>query len=555
MELEAPGTEMSAFARTIYEQKYAWKNEAGEITETWEDTAARVTFNVMGALGYSPGDAEYDGILRLITERKFLPGGRYLYASGRGLHQTQNCLLLRAEDSREGWAETMSNAAMALMTGAGIGIDYTDLRASGTPIKKTGGEASGPISLMKIINEIGRNVMQGGSRRSAIWAGLNWKHPDIFDFIRVKDWSPEVRALKAKDFNFPATMDMTNVSVILDDEFFEAYENEDHPLFHHACNVYWITLGKMVTTGEPGFSVDTGDNAGETLRNACTEVTSSDDSDICNLGSVNMGRIDTLDEFSEAVRLGTLFLLAGTVYSHLPYEKVTQVRSKNRRLGLGVMGVHEWLLKRGLPYGADPELESWLNLYKNCSDFSAEFYSEVHGLSVPVKVRAIAPTGTIGIIGETTTGIEPIFCVAYKRRYKSAKANGNDVINYQYVIDPTAERLIEEGVDPTKIEDAYMLSYQVERRVEFQAWVQKFVDHGISSTINLPYPITDEQEQVDFGDMLIKYLPSLRGITCYPDGARDGQPLSVVPYNVAINQVGVVFEETEERCVGGECGT
>lgn len=545
---------MSYFAQSQYESKYAWKDEDGNPVETWQETAERVTKNVLGALGYGPGSTEYEKVLHLIKTRRFLPGGRYLYASGRGLHQTQNCLLLRAEDSREGWAEIMSNAGMALMTGAGIGIDYSDVRPSGTPIKKTGGEASGPISLMKIVNEIGRNVMQGGSRRSAIWAGLNWKHKDIGEFVRLKDWSPEVRAMKAKDYNFPATMDMTNISVLLDDEFFVAFEDPNHPDYGLAHSVYWKVIEKMTVTGEPGFSIDVGKNAGETLRNACTEVTSYDDSDICNLGSINMSRCETIDEFREAVKYGTLFLLAGTVYSHVPYEKVAEVRRQNRRLGLGVMGVTDWLLQRDKPYGPDEELGRWMQEYV-LADQYAGHYATKHDLSIPVKTRAIAPTGTIGIVAETTTGIEPIYAVAYKRRYKIAHTSGTDKTEYQFVIDPTAKRLVAQGIDPNSIEDAYRLSYDVERRVAFQAWMQQFVDHGISSTINLPFPLTDSDAQREFGTMLYKYLPQLRGITCYPDGARDGQPLSVVPYQVAIGQEGVVFEEEAERCVGGVCGS
>lgn len=545
---------MSPFARDIYQAKYAWKDEDGNPIEEWPDTAERVTRNVLGALGYGPGSTEYEQVLRLITERKFLPGGRYLYASGRGLHQTQNCLLLKAEDSREGWADVMSKAGMALMTGAGIGIDYSDVRPSGEPIKKTGGEASGPIALMKIVNEIGRNVMQGGSRRSAIWAGLSWKHADIFDFIYLKNWDPEVRALKEKDFNFPATMDMTNISVLLDDDFFEAYHDEHHILHERAQAVYWKTTKRMVKTAEPGFSVDVGENAGETLRNACTEVTSYDDSDICNLGSINIGRIEDIEEFRRAVKYGTLFLLAGTVYSHVPYPKVDEVRRTNRRLGLGVMGVHEWLVKRGKSYGPDAELEKWMREYEQSTNIAA-IYATKHDLTIPVKTRAIAPTGTIGIVAETTTGIEPIYAVAYKRRYKTAQSDGKDIFQFQYVIDPTAKRLIDQGANPNSIEDAYTLAFDVERRVEFQAWMQQFVDHGISSTINLPQPLTDFRDVTEFGEMLLKYLPKLRGITCYPDGARDGQPLTVVPYSVAMGQEGVVFEETEERCVGGVCGS
>lgn len=545
--------QMSAFADSVYKGKYAMKDVDENPTEEWPDTVHRVVSNVMGALGYQESDPEYDAVYDLILRRKFMPGGRYLYASGRPLHQVQNCLLLSAEDSREGWSDLMAKSAMALQTGAGIGIDYSDVRASGMPIKKTGGVASGPISLMKIINEIGRNVMQGGARRSAIWAGLNWKHNDIFKFIAAKDWPEIVVKAKEQDFFFPADLDMTNISVLLDDEFFDAYDDESNELHEHAHLVYDKAIRNMVKTAEPGFSVDVGDNAGETLRNACTEITSYDDSDICNLGSINLARIETKEEFRDAVILGTLFLLAGTVYSDIPYDKVDEIRTKNRRLGLGLMGVHEWLLKRGKKYGPDEELAEWLDVYAYSTNYARQLAMQ-HGLTPPVKTRAIAPTGTIGIVGETTTGIEPIFCAAYKRRVREASPDG-DTISYSVVIDPTAKRLIDSGVDPEKIEDAYVLSYNVERRVEFQAWMQNWVDHGISSTINIPYAVTADDEVEDYKAMLIKYLPALRGLTVYPDGARAGQPITAMSLDYALQHEGDVVIETEEAtCSGGVCG-
>lgn len=545
--------EMSAFARSIYESKYAYRNDAGDLTEDWFDTARRVTTNVLGALDYVEGDLEFDEIHRLIRERKFMPGGRYLYASGRELHQVQNCLLLKVEDSREGWAELSYKAELALMTGAGIGVDYSNLRASGSPIKKTGGLASGPIAKMRIINEIGRNVMQGGARRSAIWAGLNWRHDDIETFITLKNWPQFIRDLKEKDPNFPAEMDFTNISVLLDDDFFAAYRNPDHTDHAHAHHIYFQVIRQMVKTAEPGLSVDLGLDSKETLRNACTEVTSEDDSDICNLGSINLARIEDEEEMEKAVKYGTLFLLAGTIYSHVPYAQVSEIREKNRRLGLGVMGVHEWLLKHGHRYGPNEELGKWLSIYKESGTW-ADAWSWKHHLSCPVKTRAIAPTGTIGIIAETTTGIEPIFCVAYKRRVRTAQTNGHDTVSYQYVLDPTAKRLVDAGVDPMAIEDAYTLSYDVERRIAFQAWMQQFVDHGISSTINLPAPISDPEEAREFGEILMRHLPNIRGMTVYPDGARGGQPLTAVGYEEAASKVGVVFEESEERCKSGACG-
>lgn len=547
-------TDMSPFAKSIYNAKYAFRDESGMLVETdWSQTAHRVVTTVMDALDYTPESPEVQRLIQLVAEKKFIPGGRYLYATGKDYHQTNNCLLLRAEDSREGWADLLRKSAMSLQTGAGIGIDYSAVRAKGSRIKRTGGIASGPIELMKMINEVGRGIMQGGNRRSAIWAGLKWSHADVFEFIHLKDWPEHLKAAKEKDFNAYAPMDMTNISVLLDDEFFTAYHDETDAKHEHAKKVMADVTRQMFTTGEPGFSINLGQNSMETLRNACTEVTSEDDSDVCNLGSINLSRVESVEEMMELVSLGTLFLLAGTVYSDLPYSKVWDVRSKNRRLGLGLMGLHEWLLMRGSKYAPNEALAEYLLLYSQSTQVAA-FWADQHKMNHPIKTRAIAPTGTIAIVAETTTGVEPIFCAAYKRRYLS----DGRVWNYQYVIDPTAKRLVEKGVDPEKIEDAYSLSLDIERRLAFQAWLQGFVDQSISSTINMPEwgsPANNEEMLPIYERILIKYLPRLRGITVYPDGARGGQPLVPCSYSEAAGKEGVVFEETEERCVGGVCGS
>lgn len=539
---------MNPFAETIMKQKYSHKTPNGK--ETWEQIAHRVATNVMGAV-----DASEDLTKRIedaIASKKFMPGGRYLSNSGRDFHQTQNCLLLRVDDSREGWSDLLYKASMALMTGAGIGIVYSDLRPRGSIIRRTGGEATGPIELMKMVNEVGRGIVQGGNRRSAIWAGLHWNHPDIFEFINLKNWSSEVRDMKAKDYNYPAPCDGTNISVILDDFFFLAFNDPTDGMHEHAKKVYWGTVKQMLKTAEPGFSIDVGANNGENLRNACTEITSRDDSDICNLGSINLAQISSLEEMKEITEVSTAFLLAGTVYSEVPYTKVDEVRVKNRRLGLGLMGIHEWLLKSGKAYGPDKDLEEYMKIYATSTDIAAH-YADSWNISRPIKTRAIAPTGTIGIVAETTTGLEPIFCVSYKRRYIA-----DGVLHYQYVIDPTAKKLIDSGVDPHAIEDAYSLAKDVERRVAFQAWLQQYVDHAISSTINIPSwntELNNSDRVKDFGNMLLKYLPNLRGLTVYPDGARGGQPLSVVPYEVAAKQIGEIFLEAADVCEIGKNGT
>jgi len=542
---------MSAFSKTILEQKYSHTLKDGT-KETWENVAYRVTKHVMKSVGYSMKDQLCKDIFEAIKERKFIPGGRYLYSAGRNYHQTQNCLLLKAEDSREGWADLLHKSTMALMTGAGIGIVYSDIRAEGRVIRRTGGHSTGPLALMQMVNEAGRGIMQGGSRRSAIWAGLHWNHSDVQKFIHLKDWSQDVRNMKEKDFNFPATLDGTNISIILDDDFFKAYNDEKHAQHSMSQNVYWETIRSMLKTGEPGFSIDTGVNNGENLRNACTEITSRDDSDICNLGSINLSRISSIEEMSRLVELGTTFLLAGTIYSDVPYSQVDKIRSKNRRLGLGLMGIHEFLLLKGKKYGPDSELEKYLEVYQTSGQI-ANKYAKEWELSKPIKTRAIAPTGSIAILAETTTGIEPIFCIAYKRRYLK-----HHTWNYQYVIDPTAKRLIDSGVNPDLIEDAY--SIDVDQRIAFQAWVQKYVDHSISSTINLPRwgsETNNENKVREYGNTMMKYLPELRGLTVYPDSSRGGQPLTPVSYKTASSHIGEVFVEQVDICDisgKGSCG-
>jgi ribonucleoside-diphosphate reductase alpha chain len=534
---------MSVFAETVMKQKYLRGDD-----QTWHDIAARVVSSVMG--DYLPELVE--PTTQAVIERKFMPGGRYLANAGQPFNQTQNCLLLEVEDNRESIADLYERVASGLMTGAGIGIVWSKLRGRGVPVKGMGGESTGPTAFMQSVNEIGRGIVQGGGRRAAIWAGLHWNHPDVFEFMALKDWPEHLVEAKEKDFSAYAPMDMTNISIILDDDFFEAYNYVDHVDHDLAHLVYWTAIEKGLSTGEPGFSIDIEENAGEHLRNACTEVTSADDNDICNLGSINMAQVDTLDEFNDLVSLGTAFLLCGTLYSVVPYEGVAETRTKNRRLGLGLMGIYEWLVARGYAYQPHDELAEWLQVYMDGSDLAADHYANRLGISAPVKKRAIAPTGTIGILAETTTGIEPLFAVAYKRRYLK-----NGSWHFQYVVDATAKRLSEKyGVHPDKLETAYDLASDPGRRLLFQEFVQQYVDHGISSTLNLPAVEEQSFTAADFGATLMKHIKGLRGVTMYPDGARGGQPLNVCSYAEAAEFEGLEFEEfgAGEACVGGVCG-
>jgi ribonucleotide reductase alpha subunit len=849
----------SKWAQDIYLQKYSKDG-----VETWADTAKRVTEAVCSQLLDSKTKEK---IYNMILERKFIPGGRYLYSAGREFHQVNNCFLFKAEDTREGWADLQYKATSALMTGGGIGCDYSKLREEGALIRRTGGHATGPIALMNMVNEGGRYIMQGGQRRSAIWAGLNWSHQDIFKFMHIKDYSDELKAAKLADLTFPLPMELTNISVSYNTEFFIAIENPEHPKHELAKKIWLENCFQAFSSAEPGMSFNfrkdnesarnacvTGDTEiltrdgyeridslvdqpveiwngfewsevtpkitgtnepiltvtlnnglsincteyhdfhiakgytgesyivkakdlepgmklikhkfpliehGPELKNAytqgfvsaegmdnydfcwvyepknmclsrlsentksigkecngrvsvkfkepvlpksfipfkynlkskldwlsglfdgdgcelkeggvqlvsvdntfllglqkllttieipskivpaakegyrsmpngkhgnkdffcqasnricigavqmqrlkflglkcerlkldknpkmdasrfvtvidvtengvadtvycfnepkrhtgifngvltgqCTEVVTEDDSDKCNLGTLWINRMKDKKDLAECTKLATLFLLCGGIYSHVPTDKIKEVGLKNNRIGLGLGGIHEWLMSRGHGYEVVPELHKWLSVYEQESDSAAFIGAKQLGVSVPKGVRAIAPTGTIGIIAETTTGIEPLFCKSYKRRYfKDGKWM------YQYVVDGSVKRLLEQGIKIENIKDAGDLTFK--QRVKFQADVQNYVDMSISSTCNMEAwgsPTNNKDNYEKNAAILLKYAKRLRGFTVYPDGARGGQPLTRCSLEEAFADEGKVFEEAERECLNGVCG-
>jgi len=551
------------FSEDIFKYKYAHEG-----CDTWSQLADTLVKDVCGSLRPDEENLmdveEQQELIKYISDFKFVPGGRYLYYAGRKKRFYNNCFLLSAEeDTRQDWANLSWKAESCLMTGGGIGVDYSIYRASGRVLGGSGGEASGPVPKMQMINSIGANVMQGGSRRSAIYASLNWKHNDIPSFLVAKNWGDmpvgttgfTFKDIKEQDFNFRAPLDMTNISVNYDTEWLMNYWKTGD-----VGEVFVNNVKQALFSGEPGFSFNFMENENDTLRNACTEVTSADDSDVCNLGSVNFGNIDSIEELSRVVELGTKFLICGTLRAELPYQKVYDVREKNRRLGLGLMGMHEWLIKRGEKYEVTDTLHQWLSVYKGISDRFSRRFADQLSISRPVANRAIAPTGSISILAGSSSGIEPIFAVAYKRRYLT----GGTKWKYQYVVDSSAQELIDMyGVDPDSIESALDLAEDYERRIKFQADVQDYVDMSISSTINLPSwgsKLNNPDTVEDFTKTLASYAHRLRGFTVYPDGSRGGQPLSVVPYSEAVDKLGTEFDEhveTHDICeisgTGGVC--
>ena len=545
----------TTFGNDVFKQKYA-QNQY----ETWDDKAKVVVNWVCGDMDGTKNslmsDEEKHQLIQYITEFKFMPGGRYLWYAGREARYFNNCYMLRLEDdTREEWAGLSQRAMSCLMTGGGIGADVSICRPGGRALRRTGGVSSGPLPLLYTLNEIGRNVMQGGSRRSALYGSMDAGHGDIWEFIRAKNWhnipisdtreiaEMTVADAKKANFNYPAPLDMMNISVNYSDNWLSGGDDE----------VFMANCRQALMTGEPGFSFNFGDKKNETLRNACTELVSEDDSDVCNLGSVNLANIDTIEEFKNVVTLASKFLVCGLIRAHLPYEKVEKVRQQNSRIGLGLMGMHEWLLKRKYRYEMNDELKKWMKVYEQESKRAADEHCDRLFLNRPKGYRAIAPTGTISILAGTTSGVEPIYAVAYRRRYLTEGTKWK----YQFVVDGTAQHLIDQGINPDEIESAVDLSKDVERRVKFQYELQKYVDHAISSTVNLPEwgsEFNNGDHVVPFSKIIRKYGHGLRGLTFYPDGSRGGQPIQSVPYEEARSKRKVIYKDnSEEQCLSGVC--
>ena len=340
------------YADTILSLRYAHVVQGRK--ESWSDICTRVCTAV---LGNKVSKDDWFGLYEAMVHRLFIPGGRILSQAGREYHQTDNCFTLKAIDTREGWAELAHKTTMMFMSGGGVGVDYTDIRPRGVTLKRSGGISSGPLPLIEMVNSIGAAARQGGDRRGAIYASLPYNHPDVLDFIQMKD-----------DTNHNA-LQHTNISVMFNDTFFK----EIHGFIGNDA-VFMSTLKHACMYGDPGFQFDVDNN---TLRNACTEIISSDDEDSCCLGSINLSKITSLAELAEVTQLAILFLLCNTLYTDTPTTKVAQVKEKNRRLGLGLMGVAEWFIQRDLRYGDSQAIKPWMTVWKQSAEVAATHYSNV----------------------------------------------------------------------------------------------------------------------------------------------------------------------------------
>lgn len=476
-----------------------------------------------------------------MVDRKFLPGGRILYAAGMSKPQFANCALFRVGDSKEDWGNAVRDSIISLCTGMGVGNEVSRVRPAGAPITGLGGIASGSLTPVSIINSAARDVIQGGSRRSACHAALDVFHPDFETWLNAKVWTSDQWKLKEKDYDHPAPFDIHNLSIRYHKLWAEAYENPHHSLHHMARDRFRRHLRVMFEHGDPNIQYDWDH---QILRNACCEVISAKSFETCILGSVNLPNIRDVDELSEVTEMATKFLLTVKFINNYPLPEMREASIETMRIGLGFMGLHNWFLQRGLSYAWCGELREWLEVWRTSAFDTAGKYCKLHGWNHPHGILSVAPTGSISTLADlVSSGIQRIFAVAYLRRYFVGMERRETV-----VIDPWVLGAIQRG--ELRSEDVVDITSETpqdfEDAIRLQYYVQGYVDNAISQTLNLSSwggANNNETTLKQYQSSIERYILGLRGLTVYPDGARPGQPLEIVSFRDALS----ILEKDETR--------
>lgn len=593
--INLPPAELSQNARTVLAKRYLKKDAQGKPVEDPEEMFWRVAYTVAAEdAKFGAGEEEVEARARefyaLMTTRKFEPNSPTLMNAGRPLGQLSACFVLPVEDElsngQNGIYDTLRSMALVHQSGGGTGFGFSRIRPGGDIVKSTTGVASGPVSFMSLYDSSTEVVKQGGTRRGANMGILRVDHPDILDFIDCKQDITKIT-------NF-------NISVAVTDVFMQAVQkDEEYDLVSprtgavvgqlKARTVWDKIVQNAWNTGEPGvFYIDRANFYNPVPHLGSYEATNPCGEqpllpyDVCNLGSVNVGAFVRDDvpedapwyekvdwkEYRRVVGLATHFLDNVIDANQYPLPEIDDLAHRIRRIGLGVMGFADLLIRLGVPYNSEEGVEVGRRIMEFMDEESkkeSERLAETRGAfpeweqsiwgpdesaaRAPngerirperrlrnCNVTTVAPTGTISIIAGCSSGIEPLFAVAFMRNQAGVLMPD---VNEDFVrlareggwySDDLMTRIAEQGhihfpEVPEAVQRTFVTAHDITPawHVRMQAAFQEFTDSAISKTTNFPHDATVDDVRKIYE---MAFQMGCKGVTVYRDGSRDGQVLS-----------------------------
>ncbi len=606
--------ELSTNAKVVLERRYLRKDKEGNPVETPEDLFRRVAQFIASAEKIYNQKADIKAVeeefYELMTNLEFLPNSPTLMNAGRQIGQLSACFVLPVADSMESIFDAVKHTAMIHKSGGGTGFSFTRLRPESDRVGSTGGVASGPVSFIKAFDAATDVIKQGGMRRGANMGILNVDHPDIMSFVTAKEDNDILN-------NF-------NLSVAATEAFMEAVEKgTSYDMFNprtkevegklDAREVFDKMVDRAWGNGDPGVVfLDRINRDNPTPHLGDIESTNPCGEqpllpyESCNLGSINLAKMIGEEDGSPVIDWGKLNRVVWTCVRFLdnvidmnqfPLPEIEDMTKSTRKIGLGVMGFADMLIRLGVPYDSNDALRIGGEVMgfvdteaKNASIKLAEergsfpkFKGSIYDKPKAPKVRnatrtTIAPTGTLSIIANCSSGIEPLFALSYFRQIldndKLVEVNPifEEVARKEdFYSDDLMAKLAEtgkirgmEGV-PEWVQEVFVISHDIdpETHIKMQAAFQRHTDNAVSKTINFPNSATRDDVANAY---MLAYSEGCKGVTIYRDGSRDVQVLNIagkaeeaveVPETPGMmtprDRPNVTFGVTEKMTTG--CGT